>query len=140
MRVVFDTNIYVSYLLGHRPPISELIDVHLERGDFTVLTALPLLLELARVLEYPHLRRYFTEEEKTRFLSLVRVVGEIVDLPEEIPRICRDPDDDWVIACAVIGGADLIISGDKDLLVLEQIGGINILSPAQFLKMLLTDG
>ena len=53
-----------------------------------------------------------------------------------IPSISRDPDDDRVIACAVAGRADVIVSGDNDLLDLEQVGGIPILTAAQFLARL----
>ena len=59
-----------------------------------------------------------------------------LDLPETIPHICRDPDDDRVISCAVVGEADLIVSGDDDLLALKRAGGIPILTAAQFLEML----
>jgi putative PIN family toxin of toxin-antitoxin system len=47
--------------------------------------------------------------------------------------VCRDPDDDWVLATAVAGDADAIVSGDADLLNLSSYSGIEILSPRQFL-------
>ena len=133
MRAVVDTNVLVSYLITHRPPISELIDVHLARGDFVLLTSSELLEELDRVLQYPRLQRYYGTETRIRFVALIVALSEIVDLPDEVPRICRDPDGDWVIACAVAGEADLIVSGDRDLLDLEQVGDIPILSARQFL-------
>lgn len=136
IRAVLDTNLLVSYLLTHRPPIAILLDHHLARDDFVLVTAPELLAELDRVLAYPKLQRYYTDEERTRFVALVMALAEVVDLPETIPRICRDPDDDRVIACAVVGGADVIVSGDDDLLALERAGGIPILTAAQFLEML----
>jgi predicted nucleic acid-binding protein len=60
----------------------------------------------------------------------------VVELPETLPRICLDPDDEQVIACAVIGEADVFVSGDDDLLALERVGCIPILTPAQFLEIL----
>jgi predicted nucleic acid-binding protein len=63
-------------------------------------------------------------------------LSEVAQLPEMIPRICRDPGDDQVIACAVVGKADVIVSGDDDLLALEQAGGMPILTAAQFLELL----
>ena len=92
--------------------------------------------ELDRVLAYPKLQRYYTGENRTRFVALVMALSEVVDLPETIPRICRDPDDDRVIACAVVGEAGVILSGDDDLLALERVGGIPILTATQFLEML----
>lgn len=136
MRAVLDTNLLVSYLLTHRPPIATLIDDLLAKDGFVMVTAPELLAELDRVLTYPKLQRYYTDEERTRFVALVMALGEVVDLPETIPRICRDPDDDRLIACAVVGEADVIVSGDNDLLALERVGDIPILTAAQFLAML----
>jgi putative PIN family toxin of toxin-antitoxin system len=136
IRAVLDTNLLISYLLTHRPPIATLIDHHLARDDIVLVTAPELLAELDRVLTYPKLQRYYTDEERARFVALVMALGEVVDLPETIPRICRDPDDDRLIACAVVGEADVIVSGDDDLLALERVGGIPILTAAQFLAML----
>jgi hypothetical protein len=136
IRAVLDTNVLVSYLLAHRPPISTLIDHHLGRDDFVLVTAPELLAELDRVLGYPKLQRYCTEEERLRFMALVMALGDVAELPEAIPRISRDPDDDQVLACAVAGEADVIVSGDDDLLALERVGGIPILTAAQFLDLL----
>ena len=136
MRAVLDTNLLVSYLLTHRPPIATLIDDLLAKDGFVMVTAPELLAELDRVLTYPKLQRYYTDEERTRFVALVMALGEVVDLLETIPRICCDPDDDRLIACAVVGEADVIVSGDNDLLALERVGDIPILTAAQFLAML----
>jgi putative PIN family toxin of toxin-antitoxin system len=136
IRAVLDTNLLVSYLLTHRPPIATLIDEHLVQEHWILLTAVALLEELDRVLRYPRLQRYYTEEERRRYVALIAVLGEVVDLPESIPRISRDPDDDRVIACAVVGEADVIVSGDRDLLSLGRVGEIPILSAAQFLAFL----
>jgi putative PIN family toxin of toxin-antitoxin system len=135
IRAVLDTNLLVSYLITHRPPIATLIDEHLAREDFALLTAPALLEELERVLRYPRLQRYYDDETRTRFVALIAALSEVVELPETIPRICRDPGDDQVIACAVAGGADVIVSGDRDLLVLKQVGDVSILSAAQFLEL-----
>ena len=135
-RAVFDANILVSYLLVHRPPIAALIDEHLAQERFTLVSAPVLLEELARVLRYPRLQRYYDAATRDRFVALVAALSELVELPEKIPPISRDPDDDRVIACAVVGRADVIVSGDKDLLDLGQVGGILILTAAQFLERL----
>ena len=136
IRAVLDTNLLVSYLLTHRPPIATLIDEHLAQEHFSLVTATVLLEELDRVLRYPSLQRYYSEETRTRYIALIAALSEVVDLPESVPSICRDPDDDWVIACAVIGEADYVVSGDRDLLSLECVGEIPILSAAQFLATL----
>jgi putative PIN family toxin of toxin-antitoxin system len=136
IRAVVDTNLLVSYLLTHRPPIARLIDHHLAEDDFVLVTAPELIAELDRVLGYPKLQQYYTEEDRTRFVALVMALSEVVELPQTIPRVCRDPDDDRVIACAVVGDADVIVSGDDDLLNLEQINDVPILTATQFLDLL----
>jgi putative PIN family toxin of toxin-antitoxin system len=136
IRAVLDTNLLVSYLLTHRPPIATLIDRYLAEEEIVLVTAPELLDELIRVLEYPRLKRYYSEEERKRFVALVLALSEIVELPESIPSICRDPDDDAFIACAVAGDADVIVSGDHDLLDLERVGDIPILTAAAFLDLL----
>lgn len=61
----------------------------------------------------------------------------MVELPEAISPISRDPDDDdRVIACAVVGRADVIVSGDKDLLALERVGQIPVPTAAGFVGRL----
>jgi predicted nucleic acid-binding protein len=52
-------------------------------------------------------------------------------MPESLPRICRDQDDDRVIACAVVDEPDVIVTGDQDLLALERAGDVAILTAAQ---------
>jgi putative PIN family toxin of toxin-antitoxin system len=86
IRAVLDTNLLVSYLLTHRPPIATLIDLFLAKDIFVMVTALELLAEVDRVLTYPKLQRYYTDEERTPFVALVLALSEIVDLPEGIPR------------------------------------------------------
>ena len=140
IRTVFDTNLLVNYLLTHRPPIATLIDQHLAREDFVLVTAPGLLEGLDCVPRYPKLQRYYSDAERTRFVALLMALAEVVDLPETIPPICRDPDDDQVIACAVVGQADVIVSGDRDLLALGQVGRIPVLSAAQFLEVLEQSG
>ena len=136
IRAVLDTNLLVSYLLTHRPPIATLIDEHLAQEHFVLVTGVELLEELDRVLRCPRLQRYYTGETRTRYVALIAALSDIAELPESVPRICRDPDDDWVIACAVVGEADAIVSGDRDLLTLERAGDIPVLSAAQFLAVL----
>ena len=56
--------------------------------------------------------------------------------PTHVPRICRDPDDDHVLAAAVAGGVSYLVTGDKDLLALSAGEGFEIITPAGFLLVL----
>jgi uncharacterized protein len=121
MRAVFETNLLVSYLLTHRPSVATLVDRHLAEERFVLLTAPELLQELDPVLNCPKLARYYTEEQRMRFVALVRALAEVVELPEIIPRICRDAGDDAMVACAVAGRAGFIGTGDAGPLALERV-------------------
>lgn len=134
MRVILDTNLLVSYLLTHRGPIQQILDVHLARQDFTLLICVTLLEELERVLQYDKLRRFVNDENRMRFIALIASLGELVDIPDDIPSILRDPKDDYLIACALAGNADFIVSGDKDLL--ETKLPIKVLTASNFLEHL----
>jgi hypothetical protein len=67
-----------------------------------------------------------------RFVALIAALGELVDIPDELPRVVRDPKDDYLIACALIGETDFLISGDKDVLDLKTVGRIQIISARYF--------
>ena len=68
----------------------------------------------------------------------VRVVLQAEVTPGSVscPAVTRDPKDDAVVACAVEGNADLIVSGDQDLLALGQYEGVRVVTPAQFAQIL----
>jgi putative PIN family toxin of toxin-antitoxin system len=83
------------------------------------------------------LRRKFRVTAAARaFLKAFRQQVPLVE-PLGLPKIvCRDPNDDVVLATAVAAHANLIVTGDRDLLVLEAYEGINIVSPRRFLEWL----
>jgi putative PIN family toxin of toxin-antitoxin system len=76
---------------------------------------------------------YFNNETRLRFIALIAALGELVDVPDEAPRILRDPKDDYLIACALAGNADFLVSGDKDVLELKAAGKIQVVSARQLL-------
>jgi predicted nucleic acid-binding protein len=85
----------------------------------------------------PYLIEIISQERLPRFLLLLQSLCEEIPLiTAAIPPITRDPKDDYLIAYAVIGQADHLVSGDKDLLILQTPGSVAILNPAQFRQML----
>lgn len=78
----------------------------------------------------------FTRAEAKEVVDAVRKDAEQVSPAHLAKRVCRDPDDDWILATAVAGSADLIVTGDKDLLVLRRFQGIPIVTPRGFLELL----
>lgn len=134
MRIVVDTNTVFSGLLWQGPP-RRLIDLGRQRA-FTLCTSLALVAELAEVIG----RRRFAQRIQAAGLSPAALVQDYARLTEIVePQalaepVCRDPDDDLVLATALAAQADLIVSGDEDLLVLNPFQGIPILAASAALQ------
>ncbi len=89
-------------------------------------------MELADVLARPKFDPYMTVDERREFLRLFDRIAERVPIIHVV-RACRDPKDDKFLELAVNGAAQLIITGDGDLLALHPFRGIDILTPAHYL-------
>lgn len=131
LRVVLDTNIFVSALLGKGPP-ARLYEAFRE-GTFEIVLSNPLLAEITRVLLRPDLA-IPAKDIKTAF-KLLRRRARIVR-PAHPVNVCRDPKDNFVLECALSSNAGWIVTGDRDLLILNPFREIRIVSPSVFLKHL----
>lgn len=140
MRAILDTNILVAALFWHGRP-HQLLE-RVRDGSLSLITSPILFAELEEVLGRSKfdsvLLRSRTSREKS--LDEVRRLAELLDPPPLPEPICRDPDDDHVLAVAIAAQADFIVTGDTDLLVLNAVQGIPILTPAQALKRLEESG
>lgn len=136
MRAVIDTNVLVAGLLWHGPSHALLAQVR--RGLTRLICSPALLAELDDVLGRAKFDAILirANTSRQRALAEVRQLAEVIQPPSLAQPICRDPDDDEVLALARAGRADLIVSGDADLLVLRQFEGIPILDPAKALQRL----
>jgi putative PIN family toxin of toxin-antitoxin system len=135
LRLVADTNTVVSALLWHGAP--HRLFQAIERDELSFYASRALIDELADVLA----RRKLAAAVKASGKSVSALVAEYPALVELVrPRalrrhIGRDPDDEAVIACAVAARAELIVSGDQDLLVLKAYRRIRIVSAAEALTI-----
>jgi uncharacterized protein len=136
MRIVADTNTVLSGLLWQGPP-RRLMDLARQRV-FTPCTSSILLAELAEVIA----RDKFAQRVFAAGLSAAQLVQDYTRLaqivePQPLPApASRDPDDDHVLACALAAQANLIVSGDRDLLDLHEYQGIPILTTTAALQRL----
>lgn len=129
-RVVLDTNALVSRLLLPDSLPARAVSKALDDADLLVSAAT--LAELADVLSRPKFDRYVTIEERQGFLRRLGKIAELVEIASPV-RACRDPRDDIFLEVAVNGGADVIVTGDADLLALHPFRGIAIPTPAAYL-------
>jgi putative PIN family toxin of toxin-antitoxin system len=146
IRATLDTNVLVSGLLAEGGAPHRILDAWIE-GRYSLgragarrslITSLYLLQELAHVLSRPRIaeRLRLSEDEIATLLAAFLDRAEVTPGALQLPGVTRDPKDDPVVACAVEGKADYIVSGDQDLLVLDEYEGIHIVSPRQFVEIL----
>ena len=117
-RIVVDTNIWIRILLAG--PVTVRVFEAWSEGRFQVVLSQPLLDELAEVWQRPRLKKRIPEERARLLFRQLRFRGEMVT-PRTIPPRCRDPKDHPVLATAIDGRADAIVSGDDDLRADERL-------------------
>jgi hypothetical protein len=138
MRVVFDTNIFVSKVLVPQGLPAQLFSAWRD-GRFEVVISPALLEELEHTLRYERIRRKYlvSDEIVAALTTLLRKDAIMVAGSAQVSNtIPDDPEDEHMLACALDGQADLIVSGDRHLLDLGNFGGIRIVSAREFLARL----
>ena len=134
MRAVIDTNVLIAGLLWRGAPHALLAQVR--RSALYLVSSPALLAELAEVLDRPKFQSILSRA-RTTSAQLLAELRQLVEAVEPVPLdqpVCRDPDDDEVLAVAVTARVELIVSGDQDLLVLGQFREIPIVNPAEALQ------
>jgi uncharacterized protein len=143
VRVLLDANILISYLLTARAtsPIHAVVRAAFS-GAYTLLLPDAVLEEVARTARASaYLARRLTLEEISALADLLRPLSEPIPIiTAEFPELMRDPKDDYLLAYAVVGQADYLVTGDRDLLTLGEVEGVRIVSPATFVALLATEG
>lgn len=135
MKLVIDTNTLVSGSLWQGPP-ARLVSAALG-GKAQIFLSLPLLLELRETLQRPKFAERLAGHGETAESITMRfraACQEAIQARITPPSGLRDPDDVSILACAVSAGADLIVTGDKDLLILQAFEGIPIVTVVEALR------
>lgn len=139
MRALLDANVFISYLLrrtGDTPPIATVGAAF--TGAYLLLMTAGIAAEIReKTATKPYLTARITPTDLERLVGLINVVAETVpELDRPFPEIGRDRKDDYLYAHAVIGRADYLVSGDRDVLSVGRIGRVQIVSPAEFIDVL----
>jgi len=117
-RVVIDTNLWISFLITRD---LKRFDEKIKKNRIKILFSLELMEEFIAVAERPKFKKYFDKKDIEQLIELFDVYGEIIDVKSSM-KICRDPKDNFLLALAKDGKADVLITGDKDLLELKMVG------------------
>ena len=137
LRVVLDTNVIVSALLSPSGTRGRILE-RLLGGAFELVMSPHLLDELKRALGYSKVKRYLrlTADKRETLLAQLETIADPVQGDLALSVDVKDRQDLAVLAAAVEGRAEYVVTGDKDLLVLGQYEGIAIVSPRAFLDVL----
>jgi uncharacterized protein len=128
VKAVIDTNIWISFLIGK---LLAGLDDYILDGLLEVVTSDEQLEEITTVLKRPKFRRHFSTDDIEEFLSLLYKSARIVELHHTI-KDCRDEKDNFLLETAIRSKADYIVTGDKDLLVLNPYRGRKIIGFKEF--------
>ena len=125
MKVVFDTNVLVSAFVTEG--VCAKLLGRARRRQFELVTCPFILKELETVL----LKKLSATKGETRQVLriLAEAISALVHPTQPVSGICRDPDDDHILSCAIAASADYLVTGDSDLLELREFRGIRIVAP-----------
>jgi putative PIN family toxin of toxin-antitoxin system len=129
LRVVVDSNVFISLLIGGA---MKGLGPILFSPNVRLVLSTTLVAELLEVGTRGHLRKYFDEPGLREFVQLLQEVGEHHEVATPAPKLCRDPDDDHLLALAKTAKADVLLTGDRDLLILEKHGHTRIMNAKAF--------
>lgn len=129
MKVVLDTNVFVSGIFFSGPP-AQILEAW-KSGRVQVVVSAEIIEEYRQVGE--RLAVAYPSISIAPFLLLVALYGEVVLAPELPVQLCDDPTDDKFFACALAAGCSIIISGDKHLRRASGFRGVNVHRPRAFL-------
>ena len=129
-RVVFDTNVLISGALSTTSTPALALEHAISNGQLLASTAT--LRELMEKLLSAKFDPYVSRDRRDALLLRLAPLIEIVEVVQTI-RASRDPKDDKFLEVAVNGRADVVVSGDRDLLALNPFRGVAILTPAAYL-------
>ena len=143
IRAVFDTNVFISALFNPKRLPAQLLELALQ-GKIKLIISPQIIGEIERVLTYPRIKKLLKkrkaapgeiEEGIAKALKLaVLTPGNL-----SVKAIPDDPADDIIIACALEGQADFIVSGDHHLTDLINYQGIELVDPATFLALVIQE-
>jgi uncharacterized protein len=135
LRVCLDTNIIVSGLASPNHPPARLLELWLQ-GRFTLVTSEWQLQEFRRVSRYARIRARVPAHVSGQFVNTARSLAIVLTELNQV-QASPDPDDDFILATAVTGRVDALVTGDTaDVLFLQKIGQVRIMTARALLDLL----
>lgn len=130
IKVIIDTNLWISFLIGKQ--LKSLKPLLVEQTIQPILSE-QLLQEIALVTQRPKLQKYFPQSKVNELIDFLKIIGLSIDIRSEV-SLCRDEKDNYLLALAKDSQADFLVTGDKDLLVLQQFESTKIVTYQEFFQ------
>ncbi len=131
-RIVIDTNVFISALLNPNGTPRKVINLAV--SQFSILQSEVTYQELETRLSKKKFDKYLSKEDRVTFLTFLRQKSLLIDITHQT-TICSDLDDNKFLELAVSGMANYLITGDNELLILENYQEISIITPIHFLSL-----
>jgi putative PIN family toxin of toxin-antitoxin system len=116
VKIILDTNWYISYLITGRPYI---LDTILTDDEVDILICDELVEEFNKIINYPRLLKYFSKSKARKYFRLIKSRCTFISI-SSIVTVCRDDKDNYLLSLAKDSSASYLITGDDDLLQLEK--------------------
>jgi putative PIN family toxin of toxin-antitoxin system len=130
LKLVIDTNLWISFLISRK---FNLLDSILLSEKAKILFSEELIKELEATITKPKLQKYFSEDAMDEMLQVFDPYIDFINVKNKI-IVCRDPNDDFLLALAKDGNADFLLTGDNDLLDIENFEKTKIIKITDFLE------
>lgn len=136
-RAVLDANVLISALVRPIGPPGQILAALLSRQAFELVLSFGIVAEVERGLGLPRIRKHLGDPRDARLVVAdILAVADLVEDTGRVIGVCRDPEDDRILGVALEGRAGIIVTGDRDLLVLKRYEGVRIATPREFLQLL----
>jgi putative PIN family toxin of toxin-antitoxin system len=134
VRALLDANVLISAAIRPGGPPGRIVSALFEGSVFELVLSPAIVEEVETALKLARIRKYLVSPSETLlWLSDVVALADLVVDTGRAKGVCRDADDDVVLSAALEGRADVIVTGDDDLLTLGEHAGITITAPRVFL-------
>tara|TARA_R110000868_G_C10704040_1_gene749372 strand:+ start:267 stop:677 length:411 start_codon:yes stop_codon:yes gene_type:complete len=131
-RIILDTNLWISFLISKK---FNQIDELIENRRIKLIFSNELLEEFIDVVSRPKFKKYFSKRDIEKILEYFDQFAELVKVKSNI-EICRDEKDNFLLNLALDSKADYLLTGDKDLLILESIENTEIITFSEFIELM----
>lgn len=133
MKIIIDTNLWISFLIGHQTNIVRRILIDTQ---FSVYVCKQLIEEIRDVAGRNKIRRYFSSNDLEDLMSIINSFCIFVNIDHQAKSPIRDPKDLYLLSLAETINADYIISGDADLTDLKKHHNTRIIKMSEFKQIL----